>query len=184
MWCIQPDGRDERVGLYINRQLGWIPTGGVSFGPRRWWNAPAPLRPTVRRGLAVKYRGMDFDADFGPEPGSFTLHPMPGTAAPEDFDEREGTRSKRILDAQADEIRYLRNLCTWRRQPFEIIDLNATEAELHFLGENYLIAQEFKLTEVDRCVWRTIVPRSEITELRQEVRTIEPGLLRTEGQKQ
>ncbi|OZM70856.1 hypothetical protein CFN78_23390 [Amycolatopsis antarctica] len=177
MWRIDADGTSLRVGKYVHRQLGWVRTGSPSFGPATWWRGPISLRPTVRRGLTARYRGLDFDADFGPDTGQVTLHPMPGTPAPPDFTEREGTRSLVVLDAQTDELTYRRQLCAWRGAAFELVDLGPQEAVVHFLGQNYEVAEQLGLTEVDYRIWRTIVPRSELTDVRPEVRPVRRGVL-------
>ena len=177
MWRIEVDGKSARVGKYVHRQLGWVRTGSPSFGAATWWRGPIPLRPTVRRGLTARYRGLDFDADFGPDAGEITLHPMPGTPAPVEFAEREGTRSLVVLDAQTDELSYRRQLCTWRGAPFELVDLGPSEAVLHYLGENFEIAEQLGLIEVDYRAWRAVVPRAELTDVRPDVRQIQRGVL-------
>lgn len=177
MWRIGVDGESVRVGKYVHRQLGWVRTVGSAFGPSTWGQGPISLRPTVRRGLTARYRGQDFDADFGPDAGQVTLHPMPGTPAPADFTEREGTRSLAVLDAEVAELSYRRQLCTWRDAPFELVDLGPQEAVLHFLGENYEVAEALGLVEVDYRVWRVVVPRAELVDVRPEVRPVERGVL-------
>ncbi|RJQ76525.1 hypothetical protein D5S17_17855 [Pseudonocardiaceae bacterium YIM PH 21723] len=168
MWKIQPNGAEERVGRYANRQIGWAPMGGIEFGPARWWGFPAPLRPTVRRGLTAFHQGQDFDADFGPKPNEVTLHPLPGATAPEDFTAQIGAKFKVVSTDQLDGMRYLRQLCTWRGQLFEMVDANQQSVVLNYLGENSEIAKEIGLSEVDYRQWRAIAPRSELQDIRQE----------------
>lgn len=177
LWRLDEDGSSARLGKYVHRQIGWIRTGGASFGPAAWSDGPAPLRPTVRRGITARFRGVDFDADFGPGTGEITLHPMPGTQAPPDFTEREGTYSLIIQDAQAEQLDLRRQLCTWRGQPFELVDLGPQNGVLHYLGENYEVATNLGLSEVDYRVWRTTVARTELTDVRPEVRPVTPGVL-------
>lgn len=176
LWRVDPFGEQVRVGKYVHRQIGWIPTGGVDFGPGRWYRAPAPLRPTVRRGLVVRFEGQDFDADFGPNPGELTLHPLPGQPAPAGFEEREGTRFRVIADVQAETVHHLRQLTSWRGAPFELVDVVGDRATLNFLGENYQVADALDLVEVDFRVWRAVVPRAELGEIREDLRVVPRGL--------
>lgn len=177
LWRFEPDGSSSAVGKYIHRQIGWYPIGDVGFGPGRYWQAPVPLRPTVRRGLVATYRGQGFDVDFGPRPGILTLHPLAGQPAPQDF--TEGVLE--VPDAAVEELAYLRKLCTFRQAEFEIIGIQGDQAVLHFLGENYEVARQLGLTEVDFRQWRAVVARTELSDVRDEVRTIRRGLFGSEN---
>jgi hypothetical protein len=181
LWRFEPDGQGRSVGKYLNRQTGWIPTGDVGFGPGRYWQAPVPLRPTVRRGLIGRYRGQEFDIDFGPAPGSVLLHPLAGQPAPPDFTEGNGARFLEVPDAVVEDLVHLRKLCTWRGAEFEIIGIMGENAVLHFLGENYEIAQQLGLSEVDFRQWRALASRNELSDVRDEARPIQRGLFAREN---
>lgn len=181
LWRFEPDGTAGSVGRYMNRQTGWIPTGDVGFGPGRYWQYPVPLRPTVRRGLTAKYNGTYFDVDFAPQPGRLLLHPLAGRPAPEGYTERDGARFLEVLDVQVEELGYLRKLCTYRGAEFEILGIMGENAVLHFIGENYETAQRLELSEVDFRQWRTLAPRNELSDVRDEVRPIQRGLFATEN---
>ncbi|MDT7782963.1 MAG: hypothetical protein QOF58_1382 [Pseudonocardiales bacterium] len=177
LWRFEPNGDGKAVGKYINRQIGWYPIGDVAFGPGRYWQAPVPLRPTVRRGLVATFRGQGFDVDFGPRPGILTLHPLVGQPAPPDF--TEGVLE--IPDAAVEELAYLRKLCTFRNAEFEIIGIQGDQAVLHYLGENFEVAHQLGLTEVDFRQWRAVAGRAELSDVRDEVRPIRRGLFRSEN---
>ncbi len=176
LWRFEPNGESRSVGKYVNRQVGWIPTGDVGFGPGRYWESPVPLRPTVRRGLVARYRGQEFDADFAQRPGTLLLYPLPGHPAPEDFAERDGYRYLEIPDAVVDQLGYLRKLCVHRGERFEVLGIQGDQAVLHYLGENYETARRLGLTEVDFRQWRTVVPRTELSDVGDEIRLIQRGL--------
>lgn len=179
LWRFEPNGGGRSVGKYVNRQVGWIPTGDVGFGPARFWESPVPLRPTVRRGLTATYRGQEFDVDFAPRPGTLLLYPLPGHQAPEDFAERDGYRFLEIPDVVVDELNHVRKLCIYKGAEFEILGIMGENAVLHFLGENYEVARQLGLTEVDFRQWRIIAPRRELTDVRDDVRQIQRGLFGT-----
>lgn len=181
LWRFEPNGDARGVGRYVNRQTGWIPIGDVGFGPGRFWQYPVPLRPTVRRGLTGKYNGVQYDIDFAPQPGRLLLHPLAGQPAPADFVERDGARFLEVLDVQVEELAYLRKLCTYRGAEFEILGIMGEHAVLHFLGENYETAQQLGLSEVDFRQWRTLAARSELADVRDEIRPIRQGLFAGEN---
>ncbi len=86
-----------------------------------------------------------------------------------------------IPDAAVDELGYLRKLCTFRNAEFEIIGIQGDQAVLHFLGENYEVARQLGLTEVDFRQWRAVVARTGLSDVRDEVRTIRRGLFGSEN---
>ncbi|TWP47775.1 hypothetical protein FKR81_31030 [Lentzea tibetensis] len=176
LWRVEPSGEAKSVGFYVHRQIGWVPTDDVAFGPSRFWPAPATLRMTVRRGLIARYQGRDFDADFANRPGELVLHPLPGQQAPQDFAEKDGARFLQVPDVAVDEIAVLRKRCTWRGAEFELLDVSGDHAVLNFLGENYEVAAQLGLTEVDYRQWRTVAPRAELTDVRDETRALPRGL--------
>ena len=167
MWQITESGEERRVARYLHRQSGWVNLA-LAFGPAGWWPPPAPLRPAVRRGIVARFRGEDFDADPGPAAGQLTLHPLPGRPAPADFDNTDGIHTAVVSDAQLDEVVRIRQLCTWRDAPFELLDIGPNQAVLYFIGDDHGIASELGLTQVDYCTWRTIASRSELSEIRIE----------------
>lgn len=178
LWRFDPDGNGRSVGKYVHRQTGWIPTGDVGFGPGRYWQAPIPHRPTVRRGLIGRYRGQDFDIDFGTTPGSVLLHPLVGQPAPEDFNQ-DGYLE--VPDAVVEDLQLVRTICAYRGAEFEIIGVLGDQAVLHFLGENYEVAQELGLSEVDFRQWRTTAQRAEVSDIRGDARPIRRGLFGREN---
>ncbi|MBS2963848.1 hypothetical protein KGA66_12385 [Actinocrinis puniceicyclus] len=167
LWRIGADGSQQPVAAYLGRYTGWQPQPGVEpFGPQPWQSTPQALRTAVRRGLRAVYQGGDFDADFGPEPGRITLY-RSGTAG-------EAVQSRAVLDAHCDAVRYVRLLCTWHGARFEAIDAAPDSVTLNYLGENHLEAGSLGLTEVGYRVWRTTVPRAEVSEYAEE--TLEVGV--------
>ncbi|SMC65392.1 hypothetical protein [Lentzea albidocapillata] len=181
LWRFEPDGTGRSVGKYPNRQTGWIPTGDVGFGPGRYWQAPVPHRPTVRRGLIGRYRGQDFDIDFGPAPGSVLLHPLAGHPAPPDFTEEGGARFLEVPDAVVEDLQLVRTLCTYRGAEFEIVGVFGEQAVLHFVGENHETAEQLNLSEVDFRQWRTLAQRNEVSDIRGDARPIQRGLFAREN---
>ncbi|GLY53840.1 hypothetical protein [Lentzea sp. NBRC 102530] len=178
LWRFDPDGNGRSVGKYVHRQTGWIPTGDVGFGPGRYWQAPIPHRPTVRRGLIGRYRGQDFDIDFATTPGSVLLHPLVGQPVPEDFGQ-DGYLE--VPDAAVEDLQLVRTICTYRGAEFEIIGVLGDQAVLHFLGENYEVAQELGLSEVDFRQWRTTAWRAEVSDVRGDARPVRRGLFGREN---
>jgi hypothetical protein len=167
LWRIDAEGGEERLGAYLNRQVGWVSTAEIPLGPGRWNQPPVPLRPSVRRGLVAGWQGEDFDADFGPRPGEVTLHPMPGKPAPEGFVEQAGTSTLAVPIAELDALDLVRWRGGWRGLPVELVESGPQQVVIHYIGENGKRASDYGLAEVDYRVWRGAVPRSELAEVQQ-----------------
>ncbi|MGH3799189.1 MAG: hypothetical protein ACRDTD_03475, partial [Pseudonocardiaceae bacterium] len=157
LWRIDTQGDEQRVGAYLNRQVGWVSTAPPLLGPGGWNRPPVPLRPTVRRGLVARYRGGDFDADFGPRPGEVTLHPLPGNHPPEGFTVQAGSHTLAVMICELDSLDLVRWRGGWKGLPVELVESEPEYAVIHYIGENGLRAAEFGLAEVDYRVWRGAV---------------------------
>jgi hypothetical protein len=163
LWQIDVQGDEQRVGAYLNRQVGWVSTSRPLLGPGCWNRPPVPLRPTVRRGLVARYRGGDFDADFGPRPGEVTLHPLPGRRPLAEFTEQSGAYTLQVAVCELDSLDWVRWCGGWNGLPVELVESGPEYAVIHYIGENGLRAAELGLAEVDYRVWRGAVPHSELT---------------------
>lgn len=172
MYRINTDGTEDRIGRYVNRNVGWIPTARTDSDSSTPDDTSGLSRTAARHGLAVRYRGAEFDADFGPQPGQVTLLPLPGRPAPDDFEERSGKHSKVVLDSQCEQRHFLRQVCTWRDTRFELLYSTQDRAVLHYPGANYQQAEQLGLTEVDYRLWRTVAPLDEVTEIHLEATSI------------
>jgi hypothetical protein len=168
LWVRRADETGERLGQYHSRKVGWVSEEKDAFGESTWFPAPVALPPAIRRGYAARYRGGDFDADFA-GPGRLVLYPLPGTPAPQDFRESYGARMTVVDQAELDGLTYVRNLCTWRGANFELLGRTAYATELHLVDEDFIVAKELGLVEVDYRVWRATAPTSEITDARVDV---------------
>ena len=167
LWVRRAGDSEERLGQYHSRKVGWIPDRKDVFGEAAWFPPPVPLPPLVRRGYTARYRGGDFDAEFA-GPGRVVLHPLPGSPAPADFGETYGFRMKAVDQAELDELTFVRTLCRWHGGTFEILGRTRETADLHLVDEDYLLARDLELSEVDYRVWRRTVPAAELTDVRTE----------------
>jgi len=172
LWRVDATGAEQRIAAYLHRQIGWVGTSPILLGPGRWNTPPMPLRPTVRRGLAARYRGADFDADFGPRPGEVTLHPLPGQRAPEGFTEHAGARALPVPVAELDSLVLTRWRAIWHELPVELVESGPEVAVVHYIGEDGQRATDLGLAEVDYRVWRGPVRRADLSEVRQETTTL------------
>ncbi len=168
LWCIDAHGGEQRVGAYLNRQVGWVRTAAPQLGPGSWNRPPVPLRPTVRRGLIAQYRGGDFDADFGPHPGEVTLHPLPAKRPPEEFIEQVGAYTLPVMIDELDSLDLVRWRAGWNGLPVELVEFESEYAVIHYIGENGARAAEFGLAEVDYRVWRGAVPHGELADVAEQ----------------
>jgi hypothetical protein len=165
LWRIDSEGDEQRVGAYLNRQVGWVSTGPAALGPAGWNRPPAPLRPSVRRGLVARFHGGDYDADFGPHPGEVTLHPLPGRRVPEEFVELAGVCSLAVTVDELDSLELVRWRGGWHGLPVELVESGPEQAVIHYIGENGPRAADLGLAEVDYRVWRGCVPRTELADV-------------------
>lgn len=165
LWRIDSQGDEQRVGAYLNRQIGWVSTGPPMLGPACWNRPPAPLLSTVRRGLVAQYRGGDFDADFGPRPGEVILHPLPGKRPPEDFIDQAGASTLPVMIGELDCLDMVRWCGRWHGLPVELVDSGPEWAVIHYIGKNGPRAADLGLAEVDYRVWRGCVPRTELADV-------------------
>jgi hypothetical protein len=168
LWRIDAKGDEQRVGAYLNRQVGWISTGPAMLGPAGWNRPPAPLRPSVRRGVVARYHGGDFDVDFGPCPGEVTLHPLPGQRPPDGFVEQSGTHALTVPIDELESLDLVRWRGGWHGLPVELVDSGPEQAAIHYIGQNGPRAADLGLAEVDYRVWRGCVPRSELTDVAEQ----------------
>jgi hypothetical protein len=165
LWRIDADGDEQRVGAYLNRQVGWVSTGPAALGPAGWNRPPVPLRPSVRRGLVARFHGGDYDADFGPHPGEVTLHPLPGRRVPEEFSEQAGVCSLAVPIEELDSLELVRWCGGWHGLPVELVESWPEQAVIHYIGENGPRAADLGLAEVDYRVWRGCVPRTQLADV-------------------
>ncbi|HET9257895.1 MAG TPA: hypothetical protein VFO16_22210 [Pseudonocardiaceae bacterium] len=165
LWRIDIGGAEQRVGAYLNRQIGWAATMPTTIGPASWNPPPVPLRPTVRRGLVARYRSGDYDADFGPRPGEVTLHPLPGQRSPMEFPDQAGGSALPVMIDQLDSLELMRWRGGWHGLPVEVVDSGPEQAVIHYIGQNGPRAAELGLAEVDYRVWRGAVPRDELSDV-------------------
>lgn len=175
LWRVDAEGVEQRLGAYLNRQVGWVSTAPIPLGPGRWNQPPVPLRPSVRRGLVAQFHGQDFDADFGPRPGEVTLHPLPGCTPPKGFTEQAGTSTLAVRIGELDSLDLVRWRCGWRGLPVELVESGPQQVVIHYIGENGKRASEYGLAEVDYRVWRGSVPRAELAEVQQQRAPLRPS---------
>ncbi len=168
LWRIDAQGAEQRMGAYLNRQVGWVSTGPAMLGPGCWNRPPVPLRPTVRRGLVARYRGGDFDADFGPRPGEVTLHPLPATRPPEELIDQAGACALPVIICELDSLDLVRWRGGWHGLPVELVESGPEQTVIHYIGENGSRAAKLGLAEVDYRVWRGSVPRSELADVQEQ----------------
>ncbi len=168
LWRIDAQGDEQRVGAYLNRQVGWVSTRPALLGPGGWNRPPVPLRPTLRRGLVAQYRGESFDADFGPRPGEVTLHPLPGMRPPAEFIDQAGVHTLPVTISELDSLELVRWCGGWYGLPVELVEAGPERTVIHYLGGNGPRAAEFGLAEVDYRVWRGSVPRNELIDVQEQ----------------
>ncbi len=168
LWRIDAEGGEQRVGAYLNRQIGWVNTAPVRLGPGQWNQPPVSMVPTVRRGLVATFHGQGFDADFGPCPGELTLHPLPGKQPPKDFTEQAGTFTLSVQICELDSLELVRWRAGWCGLPVELVDSTPQRVVIHYIGENGQRASDFGLAEVDYRVWRGAVTPYELADVHEQ----------------
>jgi hypothetical protein len=165
LWRIDSEGDEQRLGAYLNRQVGWVSTGPAMLGPLSWNRPPAALRASMRRGLVARYHGEDYDADFGPRPGEVTLHPLPGRQPSEEFTEQLGVWTLPVMVDELDSLELVRWRGGWQGLPVELLESGPEQAVIHYIGQNGPRAAGLGLVEVDYRVWRGHVPCTALSEV-------------------
>jgi hypothetical protein len=165
LWRVDSNGDEQRMGAYLNRQVGWVSTGPSMLGPSGWNRPLAALRHSVRRGVVARYHGEDYDADFGPQPGEVILHPLPGKQLPEELIDQAGGWTLPVMTSELDSLELVRWVAGWHGLPVELVDSGPEQAVIHYIGENGHRAAELGLAEVDYRVWRGCVPCTELADV-------------------
>jgi hypothetical protein len=91
------------------------------------------------------------------------------TSSPADgFDELEPGRYRRAVQAaECDVLLYVTVVCEWRGAPFQIQDEADGELLLEYLGGLVPVALGLRLERIDRGIYRTWAPRSEVRTMRE-----------------
>src|ERR687894_827312 len=93
LWQIDAQGDEQRVGAYLNRQVGWGSTARPMLGPGGWNRPPVPLRPT-----------------------------LPGKRPPKEFTEQAGAYTLPVMICELDSLDMVRWRGGWNGLPVELVE--------------------------------------------------------------
>ncbi|MEV0151916.1 MULTISPECIES: hypothetical protein [unclassified Nonomuraea] len=119
-------------------------------------------------GYRARWRGGDYGASPDLRPDGLWLRLRSGTPA-EGFEEvAPGRYVLPVPAARCEDVRFAVTVCSWRGEPFLVLDGRGDELLLEYTGARATVARRLGLERVERGVYRRWVPRDEIADLREE----------------
>lgn len=79
-----------------------------------------------------------------------------------------------VLASECDEIKFVTTVCEWRGEPCQVHDERGPELLVEYTGGRAPVAQGLGLSRSERGVYRGWVPRSEVSDLRENVVLLDP----------
>lgn len=118
-------------------------------------------------GYQARWQGEDYPASVFPQPDGLLIR-LYRSAPADGFDEVHADRHVRlVMAAECEAIRFVTTVCTWRGAPFQVHDERDDQLLLEYTGGEVPVAQRLGLRRIERGVYRGLVPRAEVTELRE-----------------
>lgn len=120
-------------------------------------------------GYHARWQGEDYPAAVFPQPDGLLIR-LHRSAPADGFDQVQSDRHVRTVPAaECDAIWFVTTVCTWRGAPFQVHDEQDDQLLLEYLGGEVPVALRLGLNRIERGVYRGMVPRAEVTELRENV---------------
>jgi hypothetical protein len=122
----------------------------------------------MRYRLMATYQGAPYQAGIGPSDEEVTL--FAACPPPEElgFHSSSGHWRKRVSVAEIDALWESRPIGRYRGERCMVLDDLGERAHIAYLGRDLYLARRLGFWEVDRGVFEVVVPRQEITDLREE----------------
>jgi hypothetical protein len=70
---------------------------------------------------------------------------------------------------EIDGLVYVRTLCLWQGEPFQVLGEHEQWVRVEYVGGHTTVAERLGLQPYDRGVYQAWAPRTELTELREEL---------------
>lgn len=119
-------------------------------------------------GYQARWQEEDYPASVFPQPDGLLVR-LYRSAPADGFDEVAPERYVRTVPAtECAAIRFVTTVCTWRGAPFQVHDERDDHLLVEYTGGEVPVAQRLGLRRVERGVYRGLVPRAEVTDLREQ----------------
>lgn len=166
LFRITPDGNARFLAVYRDVANGWALATDTGI------KTPVQSHPSHLMGWVAVWRGIRYSADLAKDQTTVIL-----AATSEPPADREGfTRtdrgcwSREVPVAELDEFYELNSTCRWNGQPFRITatayDGDTQLFRLFYTGHNADTAESLRLNKADAGVYWTVVPKSEVTDIK------------------
>lgn len=117
----------------------------------------------------ARWDGGQYPASVFPQSDGLLIRLYRTTPA-DGFDEVQPDRHVRMVEAgECDTLEFVTTVCTWRGAPFQVHDERDDELLVEYTGGAVPVAERLGLRRIERGVYRGMVPRAEVTELRENV---------------
>lgn len=118
-------------------------------------------------GYQARWQGEDYPASVFPERDGLLVR-LYRSAPADGFDQVQPDRHVRAVPAaECEAIRFVTTVCTWRGAPFQVHDQREDHLLLEYTGGEVPVAERLGLRRIERGVYRGMVLRAEVTELRE-----------------
>jgi|SRR5579875_870462 len=119
-------------------------------------------------GYQARWHGEDYPAAVFPQPDGLTIR-LYRTGPADGFDEVQPERYVRAVPAdECEALRFVTTVCTWRGAPFQVHDELDDDLLLEYTGGEVPVAQRLGLRRIERGVYRGLVPRAQVSDLREQ----------------
>jgi hypothetical protein len=115
----------------------------------------------------ARWQGEEYPASVFPDRDGLGIRLYRTTPA-DGFDEVQSDRHVRgVPAAECETVQFVTTVCTWRGAPFQVHDERDDHLLVEYTGGELPVAQRLGLHRIERGVYRGMVPRAEVTELRE-----------------
>jgi hypothetical protein len=119
----------------------------------------------MRDGYYAQWRGAQFEASPDGE-----LVRLYATGPTEGFVEAGHRRFLNVVPVkEIEQLVYVSTLCTWQGETFQVLGEHEEWVRVEYVGGHATVAEQLGLEAYDRGVYQAWAPRTELSDLREEV---------------
>jgi hypothetical protein len=115
----------------------------------------------------ARWDGGEYPASVYPQPDGLLVR-LYRTSPADGFEElRSDHHVRTVAASECAAIEFVTTVCTWRGAPFQVHDEREDDLLVEYTGGEVPVAQRLGLRRIERGVYRGLIPRAEVTELRE-----------------